>query len=126
MLLEVSNPGSQPFEDMPTGGALLVGSDGQVYRTAAQKQQPALREVRLGLRERCEGYLSFKLPGGVAPAEFRFTPNLGLAADTGEWQLYEPEIRVISSDDASVRSAEGLRSSTRLLPDDTGSGVPSS
>lgn len=85
--LAVEKSGSGQFEDMPTAGAFLVGADGERYRTGAQKVEPALREIRLSAGERCDGYLSFKLPAGIAPASFRFTPNLGLASETGEWQL---------------------------------------
>ena len=77
---------------MPTAGAFLIGDDGERYRTGAQKLEPALREIRLAAGERCEGYLSFKLPTGVSAAGFRFTPNLGLATDAGEWQLAGREV----------------------------------
>ena len=90
VLLEVHNPGGGTFEDMPTGGAFVIGSDAESYRTGAQKMEPALREIRLEPGDRCEGYLSFKLPAGIRPAGFRFTPNLGLAPDTGEWALRDP------------------------------------
>lgn len=90
VLLEVHNPGGGTFEDMPTGGSFVIGSDGERYRTGAQKMEPALREIRLEPGDRCEGYLSFKLPAGIRPAAFRFTPNLGLAPDTGEWALGDP------------------------------------
>jgi hypothetical protein len=85
--LAVENDGSAQFDDMPTAGAFLIGDNGERYRTGAQKLEPALREIRLAAGERCEGYLSFKLPTGVSAAGFRFTPNLGLATDAGEWQL---------------------------------------
>jgi hypothetical protein len=85
--MRVENPGATTFEDMPTGGALVVGDDGERYRTAAQKAEPALREIKLAPGESCDGFLTFKLPVGVQPAGFRFTPNLGLGPETGEWAL---------------------------------------
>ncbi len=106
--LAVENDGSAQFDDMPTAGAFLIGDDGERYRTGAQKLEPALREIRLAAGERCEGYLSFKLPTGVSAAGFRFTPNLGLATDAGEWQLAGREVVSLT------RSADGRRSSTRL------------
>ena len=90
--LAVENDGSAQFDDMPTAGAFLIGDDGERYRTGAQKLEPALREIRLAAGERCEGYLSFKLPTGVSAAGFRFTPNLGLSTDAGEWQLAGREV----------------------------------
>jgi hypothetical protein len=31
--------------------------------------------------------LTFRLPGDAEPSVFRFTPNLGVAPDSGEWDL---------------------------------------
>jgi len=87
VLVEIRNAGQAAFDDLPTGGAFVIGSDDARYRTGAQRLEPALREISLAAGERCEGYLSFKLPVDVRPVGFRYTPNMGLAPETGEWEL---------------------------------------
>lgn len=85
--LRLRNAGDVPFEDLPTGGAVLIGDDGRGYRAARHRMQPALGEVRITPGQSCDGFLTFEVPEGAALRAFRFTPNVGVSGDSGEWDL---------------------------------------
>jgi hypothetical protein len=87
VMLEIQNAGRKPISDTPSIGALLITVDGQELDAFSGLTGPHIMgEVWIAPGDERRGWICFKASKGSAD-RFRFTPDSGVADQSGEWLL---------------------------------------
>ncbi len=88
-LLTIDNAGAAAFSGDANNDATIIGSNGQDYTADFDSVSECTNfdngTYRLGPGESATGCVVFKLPPGITPAKFQYSPASGFASDFGEW-----------------------------------------
>lgn len=90
---EIKNTGSSAYSDNPNNCVQVADASGQRFPATIvtginvdQRSAPVMTaDMKLAPGDKALGWITFEVPAGTKIATVQFTPNSGMADQTGQW-----------------------------------------